>query len=77
VPAPAVRVKDIDTRLFQEFFQALVNQAGMTLHLRLLSGEEVHHVIEAVFKGFAKALDQAVSADPRTVGTIPSTKGIL
>jgi imidazoleglycerol-phosphate dehydratase len=77
VPAPAVRVKDIDTRLFQEFFQALVNQAGMTLHLRLLSGEEVHHVIEAIFKGFAKALDQAVAAEPRTQGKIPSTKGIL
>jgi imidazoleglycerol-phosphate dehydratase len=77
VASPADRVKDIDARLFREFFQALANQAGMTLHIRLLAGEEVHHVVEAIFKGFAKALDQAVAAEPRAAGRIPSTKGRL
>ena len=74
VPAPMIR--DLDTRLFCEFFQALVNRAGMNLHVRKMAGEEVHHVAEAVFKAFAKALDQAVTHDPRVKGVL-STKGSL
>jgi len=76
VAPPAVRVKDIDTRLFNEFFQALSNKGGINLHIQLLKGEEIHHVLEAIFKAFAKALDQAVSYDNRVSGVL-STKGIL
>jgi imidazoleglycerol-phosphate dehydratase len=73
---PAARIRELDTALFREFFQALAVKAGMNLHIRLVEGEEVHHVFEAVFKGFAKALDMASSLDPRIVG-VPSTKGTL
>ena len=73
---PADRIKDIDTALFKEFFQALAVKAGMNLHIKLLAGGETHHVFEAVFKALAKALDQAVSLDPRVKGVL-STKGSL
>ena len=76
VDFPAPMIRDLDTRLFCEFFQALVNRAGMNLHVRKMAGEEVHHVAEAVFKAFAKALDQAVMHDPRVKGVL-STKGSL
>ncbi len=76
VAAPAAMVKDVDIRLFREFFQALANKAQMNLHIDLIRGEEAHHVMEAVFKAFAKALDQAVSFDPRVRGVL-STKGSL
>ncbi len=76
VKSPAPMIKDLDVRLFHEFFQALSVKAGMNLHVRLLAGEEVHHVFEAIFKGFAKALDQAVGFDPRVTGVL-STKGTL
>lgn len=62
--------------LFREFFQALANSAGMNLHIARLHGDEPHHVFEAVFKAVGKALDQAVSLDPRCDG-VPSTKGVL
>lgn len=65
-----------DTDLALEFFQAFVNNARMTLHVRLLAGSNPHHIIEAVFKGFGRALDKATSLDPR-VEDIPSTKGVL
>ncbi|OGV36244.1 MAG: imidazoleglycerol-phosphate dehydratase [Lentisphaerae bacterium GWF2_49_21] len=73
---PAAKVKDIDTRLFHEFFQALSVKSGMNLHIILMKGEEAHHAFEAVFKSFAKALDQAVSYDSRISGVL-STKGML
>ncbi len=73
---PAARIRDIDTALFREFFQAFCVKGGVNLHIRLLAGEEVHHVFEAVFKGLGRALEQAVSPDPREKG-VPSTKGIL
>lgn len=76
VEFPAQMVRDLDVRLFHEFFQALVNKSGMNLHVKKLAGEEVHHVAEGVFKAFAKALDQAVSIDPRVKGVL-STKGSL
>nr|WP_294502974.1 imidazoleglycerol-phosphate dehydratase HisB [uncultured Victivallis sp.] len=76
VDFPAQMIRDLDVRLFCEFFQALVNRAGMNLHVKKLAGEEVHHVAEAIFKAFAKALDQAVSLDPRVKGVL-STKGSL
>ncbi len=76
VEPPADNVKNIDSRLFYEFFQALTVKSGMNLHIDLLRGAEVHHAFEAVFKAFAKALDQAVSIDSRLNGVL-STKGVL
>jgi len=73
---PAALIKDMDTRLFHEFFQALSVKAGMNLHIQLLKGEEVHHTFEAVFKAFAKSLDQATMIDDRISGVL-STKGVL
>ena len=66
----------IQVRLFREFFQALVGNARLTLHVDLLAGEEIHHSLEAVFKAFGRALRQATGLDPDGVG-VPSTKGLL
>ncbi len=76
VTPPAAMIKDLDSRLFHEFFQGLVATSGMNLHIDLLRAEEVHHAFEAIFKAFAKALDQAVTPDPRIRGVL-STKGTL
>ncbi len=73
---PTEKVGTLDTALFHEFLQAFCVKAGLNLHIRLLAGGEVHHIFEAVFKGLARALEQAVSIDPRENG-IPSTKGVL
>jgi imidazoleglycerol-phosphate dehydratase len=70
------RIKDIDTALFHEFFQALTVKVGMNLHITLQKGREIHHIFEAVFKALAKALDMAVTIDPRVKGVL-STKGSL
>ena len=69
-------VKGFDLGLFEDFFQALANQGGLNLHVNVRYGRNPHHMIEAVFKAFAKAMDQATRQDDRVVG-IPSTKGIL
>lgn len=75
LPVEQERIGTFETYLAQEFFQALVNHARMTLHLRLLVGGNAHHRIEAAFKAFARALRQAVA---RTGGNeVPSTKGKL
>lgn len=63
--------------LAREFFQGFANEARCNLHLELLYGEEPHHVVEALFKSFAKATDFACQHDPRIAGQIPSTKGKL
>lgn len=63
--------------LAKEFFQAFANEARCNLHLELLYGEEPHHVVEALFKAFAKAVDFACQRDPRISGQVPSTKGKL
>jgi imidazoleglycerol-phosphate dehydratase len=63
--------------LAREFFQGFVNHAGCNLHLELLYGDEPHHVVEALFKAFAKAVDFACQQDARIIGHIPSTKGKL
>ena len=65
-----------DTELAQEFFVGLAREAGITLHLRLVTGENAHHIIEATFKAAARALREAVERDPRVDG-VPSTKGSL
>jgi len=70
------RIGTFDLELVEEFFKALCNHGRMTLHINLLYGKNSHHMVEAVFKGFGRALRQAVSADERS-GGVPSTKGIL
>jgi imidazoleglycerol-phosphate dehydratase len=63
--------------LAREFFQAFANEARTNLHLELLYGDEPHHIVEALFKAFARAVDAAVQQDPRMAGQVPSTKGKL
>ena len=70
-------VRDFNIALVREFFQGLTNALGCNLHLRLEYGDEPHHVAEALFKAFARALRVAVEVDPRAGGAIPSTKGKL
>lgn len=70
------QVGSLDTELVREFFYAISYSAGMNLHIKMLSGENTHHMIEAMFKAFAKALDQATSVDER-IEDVLSTKGSL
>jgi imidazoleglycerol-phosphate dehydratase len=74
---PTQRVGTYDTQLVREFFQAIVNHAQITLHIRQLAGINSHHIIEATFKAFARALRMATELDPRRVGEIPSSKGVI
>ena len=76
VQPPAHVVGGVDPRLFHEFFQSLCVKGGINLHIRQIASEEIHHLYEAVFKGFAKALDMALSYDSRIEGVL-STKGCL
>lgn len=73
---PVERVGTLDTELVREFFYAVSYSAGMNLYIKILSGVNAHHMIEACFKAFAKALDNAVSYDPRITDVL-STKGSL
>ena len=77
VPISAQKVGTFDTELGHEFFAGLARDAGITLHLRLVCGENAHHILEATFKAAARALREAVEPDPRMAGSIPSTKGSL
>jgi imidazoleglycerol-phosphate dehydratase len=74
---PSQKVGTFDTELAEEFFQAFARSAGATVHLRQLDGTNSHHILEAAFKGFGRALHQAVSIDPVAAQEIPSTKGVL
>ncbi len=74
---PVAKVGDFDTELAREFFQAVANHAGMTLHIRQLTGRNTHHLLESTFKSFGRALDEATTIDPRLGGGVPSTKGVL
>ena len=76
VTPPAQFLNNIDTRLFHEFFQAFAVRSGLNLHSRMIASCETHHLFEAIFKGVAKALDQALSFDERVKGVL-STKGTL
>ncbi len=71
------RLGQMDTELFQEFFQALAGAAGLTLHITQLAGTNNHHIIESVYKAFAKSVRMAVETDPRAADQLPSTKGAL
>jgi imidazoleglycerol-phosphate dehydratase len=73
---PVERVGDFDTDLAEEFFRAVANTAKLTVHVRVEGGTNGHHMVEASFKAFARALRQAVAPDDRVVG-VPSTKGVL
>jgi imidazoleglycerol-phosphate dehydratase len=73
---PATSIAGFDTELAEEFFRALASNARLTMHLRVLSGSNAHHMIEAAFKAFARALRQATALDESETG-VPSTKGIL
>ena len=74
---PSPRVGDFDTELAEEFFTAFTRAAGITLHLQQLDGTNTNHILEAAFKGFGRAMAQAVSMDPASAGAVPSTKGVL
>ena len=77
VAFPTAKIGTFDTELVREFFQAVATYGGITLHMDLLHGVNSHHIAEAAFKGFARALRMAVAPDPRGAGAVPSTKGAL
>jgi imidazoleglycerol-phosphate dehydratase len=71
------KLGQMDTELFKEWFQAFAQAAGCTLHIETLYGENSHHIVESCFKGLARALKMAIAHDPRQMGAVPSTKGVL
>ena len=77
VPFKAGMIGGFDVQLAHEFFQGFANHALVTLHVDNLRGENAHHQCETVFKAFARALRMAIAIDPRSAGTVPSTKGSL
>ncbi len=76
-PIPDKRVGDMESEMVKEFFWAFVRSAQITLHIKLIHGDNTHHIIESIFKGVARALDSAVTIDQRVKGEIPSTKGVI
>ena len=74
---PTEKVGDFDTELVEEFLLAFVRNAGITLHVKQLTGTNSHHIIEGAFKSIARALNVAVAIDEKKAGEIPSTKGKL
>lgn len=77
VDIPTERIGNFDTQLVEHFFQSLSNTGGVTLHIRKLDGKNSHHIVEATFKAFARALRMATEADPRRQGQVASSKGVL
>jgi len=73
----APKLGEMDTELFREWFQAFAQNAGITLHVETLYGENNHHIAETCYKGLARALRQAIGLDSRQAGRVPSTKGSL
>ena len=71
------RLGEMDTELFEHWFHSIAQAAGITLHIETLYGANNHHMIEGIFKGFARAMRAAVEVDPRKADAVPSTKGIL
>jgi imidazoleglycerol-phosphate dehydratase len=76
VNLPKVKIGEFDVELAREFFQAFTNNCALNLHINVMYGDNVHHIIEACFKAFARALDSASQLDPRVEGVM-STKGVL
>ena len=77
VSSPTRFIKDLNVDLFKEFFQAFACDCGANVHINLKYGKEPHHIIEAVFKGFARALDLATSIESRAADGVYSTKGVF
>ena len=77
VQIPTQKVGDFDTELVKEFIEALAREMGLTIHVKMLAGENSHHIIEAVFKGMGRALRQACAVEDEYADEIPSTKGVL
>ncbi|MEK9708325.1 MAG: imidazoleglycerol-phosphate dehydratase, partial [Alphaproteobacteria bacterium] len=77
VPFTRPKLGEMDTELFQEWYRAFAQSAGLTLHVETIYGENNHHMIESCYKGLARALRTAVEIDPRRAGDVPSTKGVL
>ena len=77
VEYPRARIGEFDVDLIREFFQAVVNHAGLTMHADTLRGRNAHHIAETLFKGFGRALRMALEPDARLGGETPSTKGSL
>ncbi|MCK5374153.1 MAG: imidazoleglycerol-phosphate dehydratase HisB [Alphaproteobacteria bacterium] len=73
----ADRLGEMDTELFQELFQSLASNAGMTLHITQIAGTNNHHIAESIFKACAKSVRMAIEVDPRAEDQLPSTKGTL
>ena len=73
---PKIRLENYDTEMTEEFFRAVAVHCGLTLHIRVLYGSNVHHIIEAIFKAFARAVAEATAVDPRVKGVM-SSKGVL
>jgi imidazoleglycerol-phosphate dehydratase len=71
------KLGEMDTELFKEWFQAFAQNAGLTLHIENLYGENNHHIVESCYKGLARALRAAIEIDPRKSDAVPSTKGVL
>lgn len=74
---PAEKVGDFDTELCEEFFEAFVREARLTLHIKQLAGKNSHHIIEGIYKSVARSLFEALSKDERFANDIPSTKGTI
>lgn len=74
---PSQKVGEMDTELVEEFFWAFVRSSNVTLHIKLLDGKNTHHIIEGIFKSFARTLRIAASIDQSLGGEIPSSKGVL
>ena len=74
---PAAKVGDFDTELAQEFWLGFVRCCPGSIHIRQMAGENTHHILEAVFKGMGRTLKAAAALDPKHLGEIPSTKGLL
>ena len=77
VEIPTQKVGDFDTELVKEFILALAREMGLTIHVKMLAGENTHHIIEGIFKGMGRALRQACAIEEEFADEIPSTKGVL
>lgn len=77
IPCPTQKVGTFDTELAEDFWTAFADNAGITLHIRVLAGKNSHHILEGVFKSVSRSLREAVSIDCRNADAIPSTKGSL
>ena len=77
VQIPTQKIGDFDSELIEEFYMAFCSSSGITLHYNIMEGQNSHHIVEAVFKGFGRALKQAVAIDAEFADEIPSTKGVL